>query len=85
MVAIVIALYLGGVVAQALFIWSNPFERIVAILTAVGMAALIVVSVRRGSFVPRTVELRADEPPGAGMTVSVVSKETVVRRGARLT
>jgi hypothetical protein len=74
MVGLIVALYLGGVVAHALFIWTDPIERLVALLTAVGMAALIVLATRRGSFAPRTVaELRADEPPGAGMTVAVVA------------
>ena len=73
-VAAVIALYLGGVIAHALFIWTDPLERIVAGLTAVGIVLLIIVSLRRGSFVPRTVvELRADEPPGAGMDIAVVT------------
>ncbi|MDQ3937593.1 MAG: hypothetical protein M3253_02820, partial [Chloroflexota bacterium] len=69
----VIALYLAGVIAHALFIWSDPFERLVAGLTSVAMVGLIVASVRRRSFEPRAViELHADEPPGAGMTVSAV-------------
>jgi hypothetical protein len=73
-VSAVIALYLGGVIVQAIFIWSDPLERIVAIATALAMAALIVVSVRRGSFISRTVaELRSDEAPGGGMTVAVVA------------
>lgn len=73
-VGAVTALYLGGVVAQAAFIWTDPLERIVGALTATAIVALIVVSMRRGSFTPRTVvELRADEPPGVGADVSVVA------------
>ena len=73
-VALVIALYLGAVVANALFIWTDPVQQAVAAAAAVAMVVLIVVSVLRHSFRPRTVvELRADEPPGAGAVVSVVS------------
>lgn len=73
-VGLVVALYLGAVVAHALFIWTNPLERLVAGATAVGIVVLIVAAMRRHSFAPRTVvELRADEPPGAGMTVDVVA------------
>jgi hypothetical protein len=73
-VAFVVALYLGAVLAHAVFIWSGPLERLVAGATAVGMAALIVASFRRRSFAPRAVvELRADEPPGGGAVVAVVN------------
>jgi hypothetical protein len=73
-VGAVAALYLGGVVAQALFIWTDPAERIVALATAGAILVLIAVSMRRGSFRSRTVvELRADEPPGAGADLSVVA------------
>ncbi|CAN5584627.1 hypothetical protein BH23CHL7_BH23CHL7_16290 [soil metagenome] len=73
-VALVTCIYLGGLVAHALFIWTDPVERIVAGATTLVMIGLIVVSIRRRSFTPRTVvELRADEPPGAGMSVSVVA------------
>ncbi len=76
-VAAVIALYLGGIIAQGLFIWTAPIERIAAAVTTVIMLALIVISMRRGSFAPRrVVELRADEPPGAGMSVSAVAAGT---------
>lgn len=82
-VALIVALYLGGVVSHALFIWTDPLERLVAGLTALGMAALIVVSVRRRSFAPRTVvELRADEPPRPGMDVAVVSDGHPFAQGA---
>jgi hypothetical protein len=48
------------------------------------MVALIVVSVRRGSFRPRTVvELRADEPPGTGMDVSMVADGTLAPQAGR--
>jgi amino acid permease len=74
MVAFVVALYLSGVVAHALIIWTGPVERIAAAATALAIVTLILLSVRRHAFTPRTVvELRADEPPGAGMTVAVVS------------
>jgi hypothetical protein len=73
-VASVTALYLGGVLAHALVIWSDPVERLLALGVALGMAWLIVAAFRRRSFAPRVVvELLADEPPGAGMTISVVS------------
>ncbi|MDP8904011.1 MAG: hypothetical protein M3N29_01620 [Chloroflexota bacterium] len=73
-VVAVIALYLAAVAAHALFIWSDPLERLVAGLTAVAMVALIVVSIRRNSFHPRTViEVRLDEPPNEGMTVAVIA------------
>jgi amino acid permease len=78
-VVAILALYLGAVVAHALFIWSDPLLRVLAASTAVAMAVLIVIAWRRGSFVPRTiVELRADDPPGAGAELSVV----VAGRGA---
>jgi hypothetical protein len=73
-VGFILAVYLGAVIAHALFIWTDPLQRLVAAATAVAMLALIVVSVRRHSFSPRTVvELRADEPPGSGAEVSVVA------------
>lgn len=73
-VAVIVALYLGALVADALFIWTDPLSRVAAIVVAVVMAGLIVASVRRGSFRPRTVvELQADEPPGVDMTVGVVA------------
>ncbi|HYI22713.1 MAG TPA: aromatic amino acid transport family protein [Candidatus Limnocylindrales bacterium] len=73
-VTLIIALYLGAVLAHALFIWEEPVQRLVALGTAVAMVWLIIVSVRRHSFVPRTVvELRADEPPGSGAGVAVVA------------
>ena len=73
-VVAIIALYLGAVAAHALFIWSDPLLRALAASTAVAMAVLIVIAWRRGSFVPRTVvELRADDPPGAGAQLSVVA------------
>jgi amino acid permease len=79
LVALVIALYLGGMVVQALLIWTDPFERICGGLASVAIVVLIVVSVRRKSFAPRTVvELRADEPPGGGATVSVVAAGSAV-------
>ena len=58
------AVHLGRARSSASSRWSRR----------VAMVALIIVSVRRGSFVPRTVvELRADEPPGAGAGVAVVA------------
>jgi amino acid permease len=73
-VVAVIALYLGGVAAHALFIWTNPLERLVAAAATVAMLGLIAASARRRSYQPRVVvELRADEPPGGGMTVNVVA------------
>jgi hypothetical protein len=81
-VGLVVALYLGAVVAHAVLIWTDPVERLVALATAVGMVALIVAALRRRSFAPRTVvELRADEPPGAGMTVGVVADGRAVSEG----
>jgi amino acid permease len=83
-VTAVIVLYLGGIVAQGLLIWTNPVERIAAAATTAVMLALIAISVRRGSFAPRTVvELRADEPPGAGMDVSAVAAGTLVSAAER--
>ena len=73
-VVAILALYLGAVVAHALFIWSDPLLRMLAASTSAAIALLIFVAWRRGSFVPRTVvELRADDPPGAGAELSVVA------------
>ncbi len=71
---LIITLYLGAVVAHAIFIWTDPLERVVALGTTLAILGLIGISIRRRSFVPRTViELRADEPPGAGANVASVS------------
>ena len=68
------AIFLMGVLAFGLWIWTDPAHRLAAFAVSAAIVALTVVCVRRGAFAPRTVvEYRVESgPPDVGI-VSVVS------------
>jgi amino acid permease len=67
-------IFLMGVLAFALWIWTDPVHRLAALVVSAAIVVLTVVSARRGTFAPRTVvEYRVEPgPPDVGV-VSVVS------------
>jgi hypothetical protein len=69
-VAVVVAVYLGGLLAYGLVIWEAPLERAAALAVAGLMIALTIVFVRRGAFAPRAfVEVRVEEEHGDRVVV----------------
>jgi amino acid permease len=61
-VAAVLAVYLGGLLAYGLAIWEAPLERAAALVVAGLMIVLTIVFVQRGAFAPRAfVEVRVEE------------------------
>jgi amino acid permease len=66
-------LFLAGVFLHGLVIWNDPFRRTAALLAGVGMVAMTVIMIRRGSFASRAnIELR-DARGEAGSTFSVTA------------
>ncbi len=51
----VTAFYIGAIVANGLFIWQAPVERLTAAVTALAAIGLVLWSYRAGSYRPRTV------------------------------
>ena len=73
-VAVVIAVYLGGILAHGLVIWEGPLERAAALLVSAVMVGLMLVLVRRGVFEPRaSIEVRADQARGDRVDVDVTA------------
>jgi hypothetical protein len=73
-VGLVLAVYLGGLLAHGLVIWEAPLERVAAFLVSGVMLTLMVVFVRRGVFAPRAfVEVRADQARGDRVEVDVTA------------
>jgi amino acid permease len=73
-------LFLTGILAHGLFIWSDLGARLIALLTVVVILVITFVFIRRGAFTPRTVvELRANHPPRpAVFTVTSVGQSAPI-------
>jgi hypothetical protein len=67
--------FLLGVAVFGLWVWTDPLHRAAALGVTAGIVVLAVLSVRNGSFSPRTVvEYRVEATPPALGFVSVVSQ-----------
>ncbi|HSK17136.1 MAG TPA: aromatic amino acid transport family protein [Gaiellaceae bacterium] len=85
LVALVVAVYLGGLLAHGLVIWEAPVERAAALLVFAVVVVLMIVFVRRGVFEPRaSIEVRADEARGDHVEVDVIAGGKRVEGAARL-
>jgi amino acid permease len=66
--------FLFGVLAFGLWIWTGPLQRVAALLVAGAIVALAVASWRRGAFHPRTiVEYRLESGPPDRGVLTIVS------------
>ena len=84
-VAIVVAVYLGGILAHGLVIWDGPLERAAALLVSAVMVGLMIVCVRRRVFEPHaSIEVRADQARGDRVDVDVTADGKRVEDSARL-
>lgn len=71
---VVAFVFLLGVAAFGLWIWTDPVQRALALGVSAATLVLVALSVRRGAFRPRTiVEYRVEAGPPALGFVSVVS------------
>ena len=84
-VVLVVAVYLGGILAHGLVIWEAPLERAAALLVSAVMVGLKIMFVRRGVFEPRaSIEVRADQARGDQVEVDVTAAGKRVEGSARL-
>ncbi len=84
-VALVIAVYLGGILAYGLVIWEAPLERVAALAVSAVMIGLMIVFVRRGVFEPQaSIEVRADQARGDHIDVDVTADGKGLDASARL-
>jgi amino acid permease len=63
---IVYVIYLASILLHGLVIWSNPWQRALALLVGVGLVALTVATVRRRMFTRRMVIELREEKDGEG-------------------
>jgi amino acid permease len=73
-VVLVSGLFLVGLLTHALVIWTQPIERLAALVAALAFVGVAVWAVRARAFGPRTVvELRVDEGAPDRASLSVVA------------
>jgi hypothetical protein len=72
-VAGVYLIFLAAILAHGLWIWSDPFPRLVALLVGGVIAAMTFVTLRQGAARPRmVVELRVDRNAGGRASFNVI-------------
>lgn len=60
--AVIYLLFFASIAVYGLFIWQDPIQKILTILTAIGVVFISFLVIRRGAFTPRDVlEIRVDE------------------------
>ena len=94
-IAVIYLIFLGSIFVHGLFIWENPVQRGIALLTGVLIVLITAIMLRRGAFAPRTVvQLRPRttgetgapqrDPGGAGTPRGVrgrISRQDCARNG----
>ena len=71
-IAIVYLIFLGSIFVHGLFIWENPLQRGIALLTGVLIVLITAIMLRRGAFSPRTVVQVRREPQAKQAQLNVI-------------
>ena len=73
--SLVYFVFFFSILLHGLLIWQNPFEKIVATLTALLLLLASVLIIRRGAFTPRDVlEIRVDDGDDGRATFKLLSR-----------
>jgi hypothetical protein len=72
-VAGIYLIFLAAILVHGLWIWSDPFQRLVALLVSGVIAGMTFVTLQQGAARPRVgVELRVDQAAGGRATFNIV-------------